>query len=97
MAHNAGSTAALRPTRDSRADRASGFSATYQMIGNAVCPPLVAVLAGAVLAHSVPIENDLVRHLAGVEGGWEAVGRAAAVQLALSAVNKKQGAAAALV
>lgn len=58
------------------------FNAVYQMIGNAVCPPLVAALAGAVLAHSIPFDNCSLAHRFGGQGSWEAIGRAAAVQLA---------------
>ena len=72
--------------RTAAADSCDGgngwFNAVYQMLGNAVCPPLVAVLAGAVLAHSGPFEIGSLDHQFGAGRDWEAVGRAAAVQLA---------------
>ena len=72
---------------DSRADESGWLNATYQMIGNAVCPPLVAALGGAVLAHS-----DIPAHHVGSaeEVDWVSTGLAVAVRLALSAVDRKE-------
>jgi site-specific DNA-cytosine methylase len=73
------------PTPDSRADGSGWLNGTYQMIGNAVCPPLVAALAGAVIAHS-----DIPCSQMGGETDWVSFGRAVAVQLAVSAIDRKQ-------
>lgn len=74
---------------DGCVDGSGWFNAVYQMLGNAVCPPLVAVLAGAVLAHSVPFEMGSLDHQFGAERDWEAVGRAAAVQMATTKKDKR--------
>ena len=47
----------------------------YRMAGNAVCPPLIAALAGAVLGYS---RNDML---------WEDYGRQVAVELAYQATR----------
>lgn len=60
----------------------------YRMIGNAVCPPLVAVLAGAVLDHCAvpPLKpNDKDEH----HCDWVQQGRKVAVELAMSATRSE--------
>mmetsp|Transcript_153662 Transcript_153662/g.492569 ORF Transcript_153662/g.492569 Transcript_153662/m.492569 type:complete len:432 (+) Transcript_153662:82-1377(+) len=49
----------------------------YGMFGNAVCPPMIAAVAGAVLAHCPSMSSDR---------DWVAAGRSAAIQLALRAL-----------
>jgi DNA-cytosine methyltransferase len=56
----------------------------YRMIGNAVCPPLVAALAGAVL-HHIHFDNDPTLN----EWDWVQRGRDIAIQLAISATRPK--------
>merc|ERR1712194_354705 len=52
----------------------------YRRLGNAVCPPVIAAIAGAVLAHC----GDL--HQCSPALDWVAVGRSTAVRLAISAL-----------
>ena len=52
------------------------IKAQYRMFGNAVCPPLVAAIAGAVVGHCRPSYRD----------EWIEHGRAVALELAVSAV-----------
>jgi len=49
----------------------------YSMLGNAVSPPLIAVLAGAILAQCPDVAS---------ERDWDATGRSVAIQLALQAL-----------
>lgn len=56
----------------------------YRMIGNAVCPPLVAALAGAVLNH-IQFDDDPSLN----EWDWIQRGRDVAIQLALAATRPK--------
>jgi len=53
----------------------------YQMIGNAVPPPLVAALAGAVLGHTQP------QHLNNERDSWIAFGQATGIALARRATS----------
>ena len=48
----------------------------YRMFGNAVCPPLIAAIAGAIIGHSSPEHRD----------AWVVHGRTVAIQLAVDAV-----------
>lgn len=57
------------------------FSKQYRAIGNAVCPPLIAALAGAVL--------DRCPNLAVRDHDWLHRGQEIAVQLAMSAARSK--------
>lgn len=55
----------------------------YRMLGNAVCPPLIAALAGSVLdAAGVPMGIDIMD-----DGDWTRKGRRIAVDLAHSALH----------
>ena len=56
----------------------------YRKLGNAVCPPMVAVIAGSTLAHC----SDIPGH--GDVQDWVATGRSAAVRLACSAIPLKK-------
>eukprot|EP00854_Cymbomonas_tetramitiformis_P026175 gene26175-32072_t len=56
------------------------FKEQYTMLGNAVCPQVVAALAGAILAHCPGIPG--FEHCA----DWAAMGRSSAVRLAVDAV-----------
>jgi DNA (cytosine-5)-methyltransferase 1 len=55
----------------------------YRMLGNAVCPPVIAALAGAVLAHCETIAG-FHNHK-----DWVAFGRTCAVELAMAATIPK--------
>lgn len=52
----------------------------YQMLGNAVCPPVIAALCGAIVAHC----QDFPGH--DLSADWASAGRAAAIGLALRAL-----------
>lgn len=56
------------------------FYSLYKMTGNAVCPPIIAALGGAILAQCPEIAER-----AGIDD-WRALGRSAGVQLALEAL-----------
>ena len=53
----------------------------YRKLGNAVCPPLIAALAGAVLAHC---QLDSDKHI-----DWTKKGRDTAVAIALACTRSK--------
>lgn len=53
----------------------------YRMLGNAVTPPVVAALSGAILAQSRAVAPDL---------DWAAIGRSCAVELALQATAPRR-------
>jgi len=53
----------------------------YRMIGNAVCPPVIAVLAGAILDHCRPRPKDY--------RDWVERGREVAIALAISATRSE--------
>jgi len=64
------------PGKDSAEEGAmAALKKEYHMIGNAVTPPLVAALAGAIFAHFPELDNDV---------DWEELGRQTAISLALS-------------
>lgn len=56
------------------------FKVQYHMFGNAVCPPLIAALAGAILQHSLGGGSE--------KTDWVARGRSTAIRLALEATRQ---------
>jgi DNA (cytosine-5)-methyltransferase 1 len=58
------------------------FKAHYRMLGNAVCPPLICAVAGAILQQCPGIAGEYSADRA----RWEDVGLAAGLQLAIRAV-----------
>ena len=61
------------------------FKSCYRMLGNAICPPVVAAIGGAVMA-----QLQLKSTAEPLHGCWNSAGRAAALGLALQAVTPER-------
>eukprot|EP00978_Attheya_sp_CCMP212_P031599 scaffold120149_cov42-Attheya_sp.AAC.1 len=57
-------------------------------MGNAVCPPIIAAIAGSILHHILPLHQDPTASSTTTNiGSWIDYGRHVAVQLALDAIR----------
>lgn len=86
------STFELLDKRPEQGDMA-WFKVQYHMLGNAVCPPLIAALAGAVLQRCL-LSSETKNNESSLSGvvsqaiDWVARGRSVAIQLALEATRQ---------